>query len=213
MKFIEIKNLEKSFGEHVVIKDFSGRFEKGTITAITGESGCGKSTLLNIIGLLEKPTAGAVIFQGYEGLKFGSHAIVKVLRYEIAYLFQNYALIDNESVEANLKIALEYSKNKKDKQNILQALEKVNLPPDVLSKKVYTLSGGEQQRVAMARVLLKPCSLVLADEPTGNLDDENKAEIFQLLSSMAEAGKIVIVVTHDRELADRCDKRIFLKKQ
>ncbi|MXQ73724.1 putative bacteriocin export ABC transporter [Clostridiaceae bacterium DONG20-135] len=213
MEYIEVKNLVKRFDDHVILHDFNARFEKGTLTAITGESGCGKSTLLNIIGLIEKPTSGEILYQGFEGFKLGSRTVMNLLRYEIAYLFQNYALLDNETVEANLKIAMEYSKDKKDRTAISQALEKVNLSPAIITNKVYTLSGGEQQRVAMARILLKPCTVVLADEPTGNLDEENKAEIFQLLKLMAESGKIVIVVTHDQALAIQCHNKIHLDKQ
>lgn len=212
MKTLEIKNVSKCFGDHEVLKDLSAQFEKGTITAITGESGCGKSTLLNIIGLLEKPTSGQVLFEGYGEGKISGNKMMKLLRYEIAYLFQNYALIDNESVESNLKIALEYTKHKKDRDVLVKALQQVHLDEEILKKKIFTLSGGEQQRVAMARVILKPCSVVLADEPTGNLDETNKLEIFKLLKQMADQGKIVIIVTHDQSLAELCDQKINLVK-
>ncbi|MXQ73675.1 putative bacteriocin export ABC transporter [Clostridiaceae bacterium DONG20-135] len=212
MKTLEIKNISKRFGDHVVLNDLNARFEEGTITAITGASGCGKSTLLNIIGLLEKPTSGQVIFEGYGEGKISGNKTIKLLRYEIAYLFQNYALIDNESVESNLKIALEYTKQKKDRNILVNALKQVHLDEDMLKKKIFTLSGGEQQRVAMARVILKPCSVVLADEPTGNLDESNKMEIFKLLKQMADQGKIVIMVTHDQFLSEQCDQRIDLVK-
>lgn len=212
MKTLEIRNTSKRFGDHEVLKGVSALFEKGTITAIIGESGCGKSTLLNIIGLLEKPTSGQVIFEGYGEGKISGNKMMKLLCYEIAYLFQNYALIDNESVESNLKIALEYTKQKKDRDVLVNALQQVHLDESILKKKIFTLSGGEQQRVAMARVILKPCSVVLADEPTGNLDETNKLEIFKLLKQMADQGKIVIIVTHDQSLAELCDQKIDLVK-
>lgn len=212
MKALEIRNISKRFGDHEILKNLNAQFEKGTITAITGESGCGKSTLLNIIGLLEKPTSGQVIFEGYGEGKITGNKRMKLLRYEIAYLFQNYALIDNENVESNLKIALEYTKQKKDRNVLVDALKQVHLDEGILKKKIFTLSGGEQQRVAMARVIVKPCSIVLADEPTGNLDESNKMEIFKLLKQLAEQGKIVIMVTHDPSLSERCDQRIDLVK-
>ena len=131
-------------------------------------------------------------------------------RNKIAYIFQNYALSDNDTVYYNLKISLKYTKIKNKDEEIKKALKLVGLE-GYEKNKIYTLSGGEQQRVAIARVLLKPCELVLADEPTGNLDSANKAEILKLFKVLVkEHKKTVVVVTHDQSIAQECDKIISL---
>ena len=209
MKQVKVENIGKSYDNHVVVNDFSATFEAGKVTAIIGESGSGKTTLLNLLGLIEKLDKGKIYYDSKDVSNLSKYKVMQYLRYEIAYLFQNYALIDNETVANNLKISLEYNK---EKVNLETVLEKVNLPTSILSKKIFTLSGGEQQRVAMARVLMKPCSLVLCDEPTGNLDEHNKKEVFELLQSLANQGKIVIVVTHDKEIANMSDCVIDLMK-
>ncbi len=130
-------------------------------------------------------------------------------RYYIGYIFQNYALIEKDTVEENLKIAVRYSSEKDKKNAIRQALRIVDLE-DYENKKIYELSGGEQQRVAIARVYIKPCSLVLADEPTGSLDLHNKLMVLNLLEKLRQEGKTIIIVTHDLDIAERFDKNIRL---
>lgn len=122
-------------------------------------------------------------------------------RHEFGYLFQNYALIDNETVANNLGIALFYQKSKNKQALMKEALQFVNLDKEILTKKVYQLSGGEQQRVAIARLYLKESEYVFADEPTGNLDQKNRDLVFELLKKLNQTGKAVIYVTHDLELA------------
>ena len=124
----------------------------------------------------------------------------------INYLFQNYALIDNETVEQNLLLALEYEKLSKNvkKEKINEALELVDLN-EFNDKKIFTLSGGEQQRVALARVILKKGNIILADEPTGNLDVENTDKVMKILKKLKEDGKLIIIVTHSLSLANECD--------
>jgi len=134
-----------------------------------------------------------------------SYKARNLLRHHISFLFQNYALSDNDTVEYNLNMALTYNKSVKNKkQAIGEALEKVGLS-GFEKQKVYTLSGGEQQRVAMARLLLKPTTIILADEPTGNLDISNRDAIFALLLEFSRNGKTVVIVTHDTDLARNCD--------
>lgn len=128
---------------------------------------------------------------------------------EISYLFQNYALIENETVYKNLLIVLPHMKEKLCKELIENALKRCGLD-DVINKKVYLLSGGEQQRIALARILLKPSSIVLADEPTGNLDSKNRDEVFRVLNGLTRDNKTIIIVTHDETLANQCDERIHL---
>lgn len=209
MKIVEISSLSKDFGGHKVFDNFSLTVAKGAMVALVGASGSGKSTLLNIIGALDKPTQGTVSLFGQNNVKPASRKAVLLLRHKIAYLFQNYALIDNETVEDNLKLALRYKKGGNPREEIQQALASVDLA-GFQDRKVFSLSGGEQQRVAMARVILKPCELILADEPTGNLDENNANEIFSILSQMNKKGKTVIVATHSTDAIKYFDEVVNL---
>jgi len=202
-------NISKSYNSIKLINDFNIEINKGEFVAITGESGKGKTTILNILGLLEKFDSGELIFEGRSKLR--SKDIMLIQRRKIAYLFQNYALIENETIEYNLKIALKYRKNCNKSYLIKESLKFVNLSTDILKKKVYQMSGGEQQRVAIARLWLKEADYVFADEPTGNLDKKNRNIIFELLLKLNSNGKTVIMVTHDEELANKASRRINLK--
>ena len=210
MVLIELNNVVKKFGEKTVLDHFSLQIENGKMYAVTGYSGSGKSTLLNIMGGIEKATSGNVKILENKNVSPRSHKVRKLLRDHISFLFQNYALSDNDTVKYNLEIALVHNKAVKDKkQAIANALKKVGLE-GYEKQKIYTLSGGEQQRVAMARLLLKPTQIILADEPTGNLDIENRDAIFELLLEQNKEGKTVVLVTHDKELAAKCDTVINL---
>ena len=211
MSAIKVEGLSKSFGDHQVLKNISFEVQDNSIVAITGPSGCGKSTLLNILGLIEKLDSGYVSILGKENVRLNSREALMMRRNIIGYVFQDFALCENDTVEYNLKLALKYSKIKKRdiEKEIDIVLLKIGLP-NVKKQKVCTLSGGEQQRVALARVLLKPCEIVLADEPTGNLDEDNKRIVFELFKMLKNEGKTVIIVTHDHDLADKCDYTIQL---
>ncbi|MBS5778094.1 MAG: putative bacteriocin export ABC transporter [Candidatus Faecisoma sp.] len=201
---IKVENLEKSFDNKEIIKNFNYEFLDGKITAIVGKSGCGKTTLLNILGLLDTDYKGKVLYDGV--LITNESQRNEFIRNNINYLFQNYALIDNETVEQNLLLALEYEKLSKNvkKEKINEALELVDLN-EFNDKKIFTLSGGEQQRVALARVILKKGNIILADEPTGNLDVENTDKVMKILKKLKEDGKLIIIVTHSLSLANECD--------
>ncbi len=200
MKIVSVKSISKSFQDKHVFDNLSFEIEEGSFVVIMGESGSGKSTLLNMIGLLDKPDNGDIILFDQKNIKPFSRKAEIMLRDKIGYLFQNFALVDNETVEYNLVMALDNVKgNKKDK--IKEALKIVGLE-EYEKKKVYKCSGGEQQRIALARLLLKPCELVLADEPTGSLDAHNKALVCDLLKQMQSDGKTIVVVTHDETLKE-----------
>lgn len=205
---IRISHLSKHYDQKCIFDNFDYTFGSGKMYAIVGESGSGKSTLLNMIGLLDDPTSGHIY---YDNEKMSSHnrQTLNYLRNKISYLFQNYALIETETVKNNLMIALKHVRSSQKDEFIKKALEKVGLA-GYEKEKVYHLSGGEQQRVAMARLYLKPSQVILADEPTGNLDEKNKAVILNALKDFAKEGKIVIVVTHDYSIVDQCDEVIQL---
>lgn len=208
---IEIKNLSKSFATNHVITNFSYTIKDGSMVAIVGKSGCGKSTLLNILGLLDINFEGEILYDGKALAKEREKKRTEYIRNHINYLFQNYALIDTDTVEDNLLLALEYEKlSKKEKINrINHALELVDLK-EFNRKKVFTLSGGEQQRVALARIILKRGTIILADEPTGNLDKENSQKVMDILKELQKQGRTIIIVTHDENLAKQCDDIIKL---
>ena len=202
---IEIKNLNKKFNDKVIFNNLNLTIEDGEMLAISGASGSGKTTLLNILGKLDKEYDGNIIIDN-KNLKTITQT--NYLRNTIGDLFQNYALADNLTVTRNLDFSLKYSDDKslEAKEN---ALEMVGLDPkEYLNKKIYTLSGGEQQRVALARLFLKPCSIILADEPTGSLDVKNRDVVLEILRKMNEHGKTVIVVTHDPYVLTVCDRVI-----
>lgn len=170
MLVVKMKNLRKTYGSHIILNDFNLEVEEGEFVAITGSSGSGKSTLLNIIGGIETFDSGEYNLFGKETPDYNSYAGIKLLRYDISYLFQNFALISSRTVRENIEIGLQYSKLKRQEKNnlISEALIKVGLE-GYDKRKVFELSGGEQQRVALARIILKPSKLILADEPTGGV--------------------------------------------
>lgn len=197
---IEIKELKKEFDGLVVFENFNFIVEQGDFIMITGKSGSGKSTLLNIIGLLTTWDKGEISRFGEVNVKPFTRQAELLLRNRIGYLFQNYALVDNESVRYNLSMVLnqKLSKNEKEKQ-ILAVLDKFSLSESI-DKKVYKCSGGEQQRISIARLMLKKCDLILADEPTGSLDDKNTELIMKILKDLHKQGKTILMVTHNTSL-------------
>lgn len=207
---VKAENIEKHFGDKVLFRDFSLTIEEQDNLVIVGESGAGKTTLMNLLSLIETPDAGKITWRENEIHKVNTAKTTKIIREEIGYLFQNYALIENATVEDNIKIGLKYRKDKMDKEQLINdALKKVGLA-GFNKRKIYTLSGGEQQRVALARIIVKPCSIIFADEPTGNLDDENATKIMDILFELNREGKALVVVTHDSEHLRRFESKIIL---
>ena len=188
---ITIENLCKAYNDKILFKNFHLEIPDSSFLVISGESGCGKSTLLNMIGGIETPDKGSIIVNGFDVAKKGKKQ--KYFKEVVGFLFQNFALLENKTVKENLEII---KKSGRTDISINEALEKVGLQK-VINKKVYQLSGGEQQRVALARLMLKKCSIVLADEPTGSLDKKNSEIVMNILHELSEQGKTVIVVLHD----------------
>ena len=208
---IKLLKVYKSFDKRMVLSDVSLSVSKNEFICITGESGAGKTTLLNLIGLLDKPDSGEISIN--EKNYFASKEILKLRRNFFGYIFQDYLLMEDKTVQDNLNISkniFKYENRRQDEKDINEILEMVRLNPAYLNKKVYQLSGGEQQKVAIARMLLKPYELVLADEPTGNLDYRNKNEIIEIFKEIKKNGKTIICVTHDKDVADSADRVINL---
>lgn len=199
---IDLLNVSKSFGSKKIFTDLNLKFESGKSYALIGGSGSGKSTLLNIIGRLEKIDSGNVLVDKQDIWKIKERTFFKNT---VGYVFQNYSLIDNKTVYDNLKLIT------KDKKTITDVLEKVGLSSDYLHQKIYELSGGQAQRVAIARMLMKPRKIILADEPTGALDGEIGKEIIRLLLNERDEDKYVIIETHDPAVYNEVDVIIDMK--
>lgn len=205
---LEVSSLRMSFGERLLWDDVNLRAEPGTMTALVGASGSGKSTLLNCIGMLTEPDHGSVHFDGRSLLNLTYGQRQRFRRDVLGYLFQNYALIEDASVKENLSVAMR-GRGRTDTQAMESALDTVGLSGR-LQAKVATLSGGEQQRVALARLLVKSAKLILADEPTGALDLANAHGVLRQLRGMAEQGATIVIATHDPEVREACDQVLDL---
>ena len=190
---IKICNLSKRYGNKVLFENMTINISDGDFLVLTGSSGSGKTTLLNIIGGIEKPDFGYVVINGLSMNDRKDR--MAAYRKELGFLFQNFALVEKMTVRENLMVV---SKKNRSEITLTNALEMVGME-DSLDKKVYKLSGGEQQRVALARLLIKKCSVILADEPTGSLDKKNAEIIIELLRKINSMGKTVIMVTHNQE--------------
>lgn len=201
---IEIKNLTKKFDEKIVFSNFNLTIKNEDFIIFSGPSGCGKTTLLNMIGAIEKIDTGEIIVDGIDIKNKRNH--LNYFRTKIVFLFQNFALVDNKTVKENLKFI---RKDCKTSLSIEEVLNIVGLE-DKLNKKIYTLSGGEQQRVALARLMLKKCDIILADEPTGSLDKKNAEVVINILKDLNMQGKTIILVTHDEDIKKKGNRVINL---
>lgn len=210
---IQLKNIEYSYGNRNILKNFNYTFEKASFTAIKGKSGSGKSTLLNIIGLVNNPSNGEVIYKHDIVSNIKYRKKIKYFRYYLSFIFQDFLLLPEMNVESNLLVASRFiKKNKKDTYNLyMSALKKVGMEDINLKRPVHEFSGGEQQRIAIARSFIKPCKIILADEPTGSLDYKNGKKVMDLLKELQKLGKTVIVVTHSNKFDDYFDDIINLK--
>lgn len=195
---ILMKNITKKYGEHLILENIDLQIRKGDFICIFGKSGEGKSTLLNIIGTLENYDSGNLIICSKKNPIRSVKDTDLLRREKIAYLFQNFALVETMTVEENMMLAIKYSKVKDKPGCITSALRAMGVS-DKLKSKVFELSGGEQQRVAMARNMVKPFEILLADEPTGSLDYENKMIVINSLIRLNSEGKTIVVVSHDKD--------------
>lgn len=199
---IKITNLCKNFGDQQIFKDFNLSINEGEKVAIIGKSGCGKSTLINIVAGLDSDYVGEIIVADYMNPKLGKTNIM-FYKNIISLVLQDYGLIAEKNIVDNFKIISDKS-NDKDMQQVIKRVD-LNKP---LNTPVYTLSGGEKQRIAIAGHILKDSDIWLCDEPTGNLDDETSEKVIDILLSL---NKTMLIVTHDIDFALRCDRVIELR--
>ena len=202
---LEARNLMYSYSskrEKLVLKNVSASFEEGTFYAVVGASGSGKTTFLSLLAGLDAPVSGQILYHGEDIRKKGLNCH---RRHNISLVFQNYNLIDYLTTEENVKLG--------GRKDVGELLCQVSIPKEDWKRNVLKLSGGQQQRVAIARALASEARVLLADEPTGNLDEETAAEIIELLKRTAhELGKCVIVVTHSKQLAKGADEILEMKE-
>lgn len=207
---ITCKNISKSFGNREILCDVNFDFLDGKMYCIQGTSGSGKTTLLHILGLIEKPSEGEVLFNGNKVKN--RH---KLYRDTVSFMFQDFGLMENETVEYNLSILPRFKKASRKKRNkmMLDALEFVGCSKELLQQRVYSLSGGEQQRIAFAKIILKNPQVILADEPTASLDDFNKKIVMKYLKNEVQQGKLVIIVSHDSWIIEQGDVKLKIENK
>lgn len=210
-EIVSLSNIQKKIQDKPIFSIHAFTVSKGDFVTIKGVSGSGKTTLLNILGMNDTVSSGEYLFEGVETAELKAKEKLKIKRNKISFLFQDFGLVEEETINFNLEIGLKYSKlSRKEKvKQKKEALNAVNLNKK-LSTTISSLSGGEKQRVALARIILKPSILILADEPTGSLDSLNRDIVTDILFKQSINGKAIIIVTHDEELAKKGNKTIEL---
>jgi len=214
MAMIHLEKIVKTYNmgkrELCVLQGVTLDFDKGEMVAIMGASGSGKTTLMNVMGLLDKPTSGDYLLDGKEVSRLGSLELARLRGQKIGFIFQTFNLLAYLSAIDNVKLGMRYARIS-NPQKAKESLERVGLG-DRVHHRPAELSGGEQQRVAIARVLAKDPPLILADEPTGNLDSHSGAEIMKILTNLHdEAGITLIMVTHDVKIANYCQRIVTIQ--
>lgn len=194
------------------LKDITLKIEQGEYVAIVGPSGSGKSTMMNIIGCLDTPSSGVYNLEGNPVGKMSSNQLADIRNKKIGFVFQAFNLLPYATAFENVEVPLLFAKTpgKKRKERVLELLSRVGLA-DKVNNKPTEMSGGEMQRVAIARSLANDPDIILADEPTGNLDSKSGGEIVKIFDDLNRAGKTVVIITHDMSLADKTERIIRLK--
>ena len=209
MALLELKNVSKIYGDLKALNDVSIKVEKGEWVAIMGPSGSGKSTMMNIIGCMDKPSLGEVLLDGVDISKEPQKKLTDIRRDKIGLIFQQFHMVTYLTAVENVMVS-QYYHSMPDEEEALEALERVGLR-DRAKHLPSQLSGGEQQRVSVARALINHPELILADEPTGNLDETNENIVLDLFRQLHNEGTTLIVVTHDPEVAEAAQRTIVLE--
>lgn len=215
-KVIELKDIHKSYrigdSEFTVLKGIDLQIEEGEFIALMGPSGSGKSTLLNIVGCLDRPTSGQFLLLGQEISQTSDDELARVRREELGFIFQTFNLIGRISVLKNVEVPMMLSgvTREKRKERALKLLESVGIAHRI-NFSPQNISGGERQRVAIARALANNPKIIIADEPTGNLDLKNSDEVMKILSNLYKEGRTIIMVTHNPEITENCSRVIRLR--
>jgi len=215
---IQLSNVSREFqvGSHVVkaLNEINLTIEHGEMVAIIGPSGSGKSTLMNTLGCLDQPSAGSFVLNGQDVSDLSDNQLAETRSRQLGFVFQSYNLLPRESALSNVELPLKYAgghSGKERKAAARTALDRVGLS-ERYDHRPMQMSGGEQQRVGIARALVKNPELILADEPTGNLDSKSSAEVIEMLRSLNEDdGKTIVVVTHDPEVAEAMKRVIAFR--
>jgi putative ABC transport system ATP-binding protein len=209
MGLLDIRGISKIYGSVKALQNIDMTVEQGEWIAIMGPSGSGKTTMMNIIGCMDKPTEGAVMLDGIDISKENARSLTAIRRDKIGLIFQQFHLINYLTALENVMVA-QYYHSMPDEKEALQALERVGL----LARAKHLpsqLSGGEQQRVCIARALINYPMLVLADEPTGNLDEANEGVVLDIFKQLHKEGSTIVVVTHDPEVAEEAQRTVVLE--
>jgi len=210
---IELENITKVYRmgkvEVPALQGVSLNIKQGEMLAIIGASGSGKSTLMNVIGLLDKPTLGKYTFQGADVSRLNDNKLAEMRNKKLGFVFQEYNLLSRASSLSNVELPLIYGGSRHRRQRAIEALERVGLGARV-SHKPTELSGGEQQRVAIARSLVNNPDVILADEPTGNLDSATTDQIISVFRNLNQDGITVVLVTHEMDIAEQTQRIIRL---
>ena len=216
MKLLEINNVKKVFGkgdsEVKALDGLSLSVNQGEMVAIMGASGSGKSTLLNILGMLDVQTDGDYYVNGKKVNDYSSKEMAKMRNEFFGFVVQDFALVPEMNVENNVKLPLTYSKlsRKQRKERVREFLSKLGIE-DKIKNYPHQLSGGQKQRVSIARALVNNASVILCDEPTGALDSKNTIKIMELFKKLKEEGKTLVIVTHEKMVAEYCDRIVMIK--
>jgi putative ABC transport system ATP-binding protein len=197
--------------ETTALNDVNIEIDKGEFVAVMGPSGCGKSTLLNIVGLIDSPTSGHYLLDGEDVARYGEDQLTDVRMHSVGFIFQNFNLIDDLTVEENVELPLIYQNMARAarRSRVREVLELVDLKPRARHKPTQ-LSGGQQQRVAVARAVVSDPKLIVADEPTGNLDTRNGEDVMDMLATLNQQGATILMVTHSPSHAGRAHRLINL---